>query len=146
MNVLWVSQYPVFGGPHNTILQLAEPLRARGWESIALLPEEPGNAAERLRAGGVETVLLPLHRLQASRDPRVHLGMVRNFRREVAEISELISERQCELVVLTGIDAQAAVAARRASARDRLAGARRAVLPARYERRGWPWSGAGPTL
>ena len=116
MNVLWVSPYPVFGGPHNAILEIAEPLRARGWESIVLLPDEPGSAAERLNAGGVETVLLPLHHLQASPDPRVHLGMASAFRREVAAIQKLIVERRCELVVLTGVDIQAAVAARRTGA------------------------------
>jgi glycosyltransferase involved in cell wall biosynthesis len=116
VNVLWVSPYPVFGGPHNAILQIAEPLRARGWESIVVLPDEPGNAAERLAAGGVETVLLPLHHLQATADARVHLGLARAFRSEMAGITKLLAERQCELVVLTGLDVQAAVAARRAGA------------------------------
>ena len=75
VNVLWVSPYSIFGGPHNAIVQIAEPLRARGWESLVLLPDDPGNAAERLESGGVETVPLSLHHLQATLDPRVHLGM-----------------------------------------------------------------------
>ncbi|HRC62745.1 MAG TPA: hypothetical protein PLX85_05920, partial [Dehalococcoidia bacterium] len=49
MNLLHVVHYPVFGGPHNQALRLAEPLRRRGWETTVLLPDEPGNAAERLR-------------------------------------------------------------------------------------------------
>jgi glycosyltransferase involved in cell wall biosynthesis len=113
VNLLWVSTYPVFGGPHNAIVQIADPLRARGWESVALLPDEPGNAAERLRDGGVETVLLPQHRVKASPDPRVYLSLAANFRSEVAGIAELIAEHHCDLVVLTGVDLQAAVAARR---------------------------------
>jgi glycosyltransferase involved in cell wall biosynthesis len=113
VNVLWVSPYPLFGGPHNAILQIAEPLRARGWESTVLLPEEPGDAAERVRSGGVETVLRPLHRLQASRDLRAHLRLAAGFRGDVARIGALIGERRCDLVVHTGIEPQAAVAARR---------------------------------
>ena len=113
VNVLWVSPYSVFGGPHNAILQVAEPLKARGWESLVLLPTDPGNAAERLQAGGVETVQLPFHHLQASVDPRVHLSMASAFRSEVARIAGLISERRVDLVVLTGVDLQAAMAARR---------------------------------
>jgi glycosyltransferase involved in cell wall biosynthesis len=113
MKALWVSNYPEFGGPHNAILQLREPLRERGWESVVLLPQEPGTAAERLRAGGVQPVLLPLHRLRASLDPRAQLPMFRGFRRDVAAIRALIRERRCDLVVLTGVDPQAALAARR---------------------------------
>lgn len=113
MNVLWVSPYSIFGGPHNAIVHIAEPLRARGWESLVLLPDDPGNAAERLESGGVETVPLSLHHLRATPDPRVHLGMAAAFRREVTAIEKLLTERRCDLVVLTGVDVQAAVAARR---------------------------------
>lgn len=116
VNVLWVSPYAVYGGPHNAIRQLAEPLRARGWNSTVLLPTEPGNAAERLQAAGVETVQIPFHHLQASLDPRVHIAMTSAFRSEVGTITRLLRERRYDLVVLTGVDLQAAVAARRTGA------------------------------
>src|SRR3989442_11318026 len=61
--ILNVVHYPVFGGPHNRIQRLAEPLRERGWRTIAALPDEPGNAAARLRSDGVPVVQLSMGRL-----------------------------------------------------------------------------------
>ena len=74
--VLFVIHFPVFGGPHNQALRLAHPLLARGWDTVVVLPAEPGNAAERLRAAGVEVVTMPLHRLRASTNPQLLLGLL----------------------------------------------------------------------
>ncbi|MFN8556276.1 MAG: hypothetical protein U0531_02635 [Dehalococcoidia bacterium] len=71
MNLLTVIHYPIFGGPHNEALRLHGALRAHGYETTVLLPAEPGNAAERLRAAGVPVVQRPLRRLRANPDPRV---------------------------------------------------------------------------
>lgn len=110
---LHVIHYPVFGGPTNQALRLAAPLRERGWDTLVLLPDEPGNAAERLRAGGVEVVQLPLHRLRANPDPRVQAQFAIGFVPEVRAIRRLIRERSIDLVLLTGLtNPHAAFAAR----------------------------------
>ena len=113
MNVLWISQFPVFGGPHNVALRLAEPLRRRGVETTVLLPDEPGTAAHRLRAGGVPVVCAPLHRIRRTRDPRVHAALALNVWPDVQRIRRIIRDRDHDLVVLTGlVNAQGASAAR----------------------------------
>src|SRR5947207_12824700 len=91
---LFVIHYPVFGGPHNQALRLAPALRSLGWEMIVLIPDEPGNAAERLRAAGVQTVEAPLGRLRASGDPRLHLRFVGGFYPEIRRIRSLIRQLQ----------------------------------------------------
>lgn len=110
---LFDIHYPTFGGPHNQALQLAEPLRRRGWETLVLLPDEPGNAAERLRAGGVEVVQQPLGRIRASADPRPHARFVLGLGPEIARIRRLLRERRSDVVLIAGLyTAQTAVAAR----------------------------------
>ena len=111
--VLSVVHYPVFGGPHNLALRLAAPLRAHGWETIVLLPDEPGNAADWLRAGGVEVVTMALHRLRAAPDPRIHLSHISSIVPEVRAIRRVIRERGIDLVQVGGlVNPQAAIAAR----------------------------------
>jgi glycosyltransferase involved in cell wall biosynthesis len=111
--VLNVIHHSVFSGPHNQALRLAAPLREHGWETIVLLPNEPGNAAERLRAGGVEVITMPLHRLRESRDPRLLLGLAAGFVPEVRAIRRLIRDRSIDLVQVGGlVNPHAAIAAR----------------------------------
>lgn len=113
MNLLMVIHYPIFGGPHNEALRLnAERLR-RGWSTLVLLPDEPGNAAARLRAGGVDVLQMPLHRLRMSPDPRLQLGFGVGFAADIDRIRRLIRERQIDLVLVGGlVNPQAALAAR----------------------------------
>jgi glycosyltransferase involved in cell wall biosynthesis len=112
---LFVIHYPVYGGPHNQALRLAGPLRERGWETVVLLPDEPGNAAERLRAAGVETLTVPLARLRASRSLDPHVRLARNFRGDVSRIESTIRSRDAELALIGGLhNPQGALAARRA--------------------------------
>jgi glycosyltransferase involved in cell wall biosynthesis len=110
---LFVIHYPVFGGPHNQALRLTPALRALGWETTVLIPDEPGNAAERLRAAGIQTLEAPLGRLRATADPRRHLRFVGGFPREVRLIRSLIRELQIDLVLLGGlVNPHGAIAAR----------------------------------
>ncbi len=82
---LFVIHYPVFGGPHNQALRLAGPLAASGWETVVLLPDEPGNSADRLRDAGIEVVTAPLSRIRATADVRRHLQMAVHVRTDVAD-------------------------------------------------------------
>jgi glycosyltransferase involved in cell wall biosynthesis len=113
VNVLFVIHYPVFGGPHNQALLLARSLEAHGVSMTVLLPDEPGNAAERLRHAGVELVLIPLHRLRATPDPVRQLRFLGNLAREVRTIRRIIRERRIDVVQLGGlVNPHSAIAAR----------------------------------
>ncbi|MGE0229526.1 MAG: glycosyltransferase [Dehalococcoidia bacterium] len=113
MNLLHVVHYPVFGGPHNQALRLAAPLQRRGWNTTVLLPGEPGNAAARFRAAGIEVVAIPLHRLRATRSIPTQARFLGGFIPEVAAIRRLIRSRSIDLVVIAGLtNPHAAIAAR----------------------------------
>lgn len=113
MRLLSVIHGPVYGGGHNQIIRLRKPLLERGWETIALVPTEPGSAAPRLREAGVEVVSLPLHRLRATRDPGVHARFVRSLAPEVRAIRRLLREKSIDLVQVHGpTNPHAAIAAR----------------------------------
>jgi glycosyltransferase involved in cell wall biosynthesis len=112
---LSVIHYPMYGGPHNAALILAGPLRERGWETVVLLPDESGNAAERLRSAGVETRTVPLGRIRASRSLEPHLRLARNFRNDVSRIESVLDSEGADLALIGGLhNFQAAFAARRA--------------------------------
>ncbi len=114
MRLLFVVHNPVFGGGQGQIVRLREPLRERGWDVTAVAP--PGSdAADRLRAGGVEVEEVDLHRLRATVDPRVQLSFAAAGRGEVRALQRLISERGIDLVQVHGdTNPHGAVAARRA--------------------------------
>jgi glycosyltransferase involved in cell wall biosynthesis/SAM-dependent methyltransferase len=108
---LFVIHYPVFGGPHNQALRLADPLAASGWQTVVLLPDEPGNSVERLRDAGIEVLTAPLTRIRATADVRRHVRMAANFRKDVRTIGRIAREREIDLVLLGGLaNPQAAVA------------------------------------
>jgi glycosyltransferase involved in cell wall biosynthesis/SAM-dependent methyltransferase/uncharacterized protein YbaR (Trm112 family) len=113
MRVLYVIHFPIFGGPHNLARRLSAPLRSQGWELTVLLPDEPGNAADRLRTDGVDVVAMSLHRLRATRNPAVQLRFVTGFVPEVQAIRRLIRDRGIDLVLIGGlVNPHAAIAAR----------------------------------
>jgi glycosyltransferase involved in cell wall biosynthesis/SAM-dependent methyltransferase/uncharacterized protein YbaR (Trm112 family) len=113
MRILYVIHFPIFGGPHNLAHRLSAPLGAQGWEMTVLLPDEPGNAADRLRADGVDVVTIPLHRLRATPNPMVQLRFVGSFVPEVQAIRRLIRDRGIDLVQIGGlVNPHAAIAAK----------------------------------
>ena len=114
MRALWVFHFPIYGGPHNTAVGVEGPLADLGWETLAALTDEPGNAEQRLTEGGLETATMPLHRLRASWHPGDNLRTAAAFRREVRALEQLIRARGCDVVVLTGLmNPHGAIAARR---------------------------------
>ena len=76
---LFVIHYPVFGGPPQPGLEVdaGAPLARLGDDRPD--PDEPGNAAERLRAAGIQPVEAPLGRMRATADPRRHLRFFGGF-------------------------------------------------------------------
>jgi len=106
-----VIHYPFFGGPHNQALTLKEPLERRGVETTVLLPAEPGNAAARLRAAGVDVVSAPLHRLRATPNPVVQARFGMGFARDVRLIRGVLRAYGADVVEVNGlVNPQAAIA------------------------------------
>jgi glycosyltransferase involved in cell wall biosynthesis/SAM-dependent methyltransferase len=110
---LFVIHYPVFGGPHNQALRLATPLAEAGWDTVVLLPDEPGNSVDRLRESGIEVVTAPLSRIRATPDVRRHVRMAAGARQDVRTIRRIAREQEADLVLLGGLaNPQAAIAGR----------------------------------
>jgi len=103
MNVLFLVHYPVFGGPHNQALRLAGPLRRLGVKTTVLLPDEPGNAASRLQAAGVDVITMPLHRMRATANPAAHLRFAARFWPEIHAVRRVIREHRIDLVQIGGL-------------------------------------------
>jgi glycosyltransferase involved in cell wall biosynthesis len=109
-----VIHYPTFGGPHNIALRIAAPLAEHGWNLSVLLPEEPGNAAQRLRDANVTVLQIPLHRVRARINPILGVMTIAGGVLDVGRIRTIIRERNIDLVVLSGlVNPQAAIAASR---------------------------------
>ena len=111
--VLYVIHYPDFGGPQNQALQTVGPLAARGVTTIVVLPDEPGNAAARLRVAAIDVIQMPLHRLRAVPDPILQARFLACLPREVAALRRIIRERSIDVVQVGGlVNPHAAIAAR----------------------------------
>lgn len=113
IRVLSIVHYPIFGGPHNRNAQVAPLLKSKGIETTVLLPDEPGNAAERLRNHGLDVVTIPLMRIRAKINPLYHMKLLVQFWGDVQRIRHIIRERSIDLVQINGlVNPQGAVAAR----------------------------------
>lgn len=115
IRVLSVVHGNTFGGPHNRNSIVAPILKEKyGIETTVLIPSEPGNAAERLRAHGVDVMEVPVARLRAKFDPRFHWRFLREFRKTVDRIEGVLRQQRIDLVQVNGIsNPHAAIAARR---------------------------------
>ena len=112
MKGLFVVNNPVFGGGPGQLLRLRDPLARRGWELAAVTPTG-ADTAVRLRDGGIEVHELPLHRLRARPDPRLHAALLASFPREVRGLRRLIRREGIGIVQLHGdTNPHAAVAGR----------------------------------
>jgi glycosyltransferase involved in cell wall biosynthesis len=104
VKLLSIVHNPVFGGGNNQTMRLADPLRERGWETLAMVPDLPEarRTLERMRAGGLPTGMIELHRLRRSTDPREHVALAMSFRREVRRLRGLIRRERIDLVQAFG--------------------------------------------
>jgi glycosyltransferase involved in cell wall biosynthesis len=100
--ILAVLHHPVFGGPHNQLLRLAAPLSLRGWETVVVLPEDSGNASERLRAAGIQVMRIPLHRPRKTFHPKANAEWVQGFLPEVDILRRIIREQRADVVQVAG--------------------------------------------
>lgn len=111
--ILSVIHFPIYSGLHNLMLRMNAPFAKRGWDLVVLLPDEPGNAAGRLRAARLNVEQMRLHRPRARLNPLLNLNFVLRFAFEVGSIRRLIRKYQIDLVHVFGLlNIQGAVAAR----------------------------------
>jgi glycosyltransferase involved in cell wall biosynthesis len=97
---LFVLHYPAFGGPHNRILRIAEPLRAAGWDCAVVLPTEPGNAVSWLRSRDVAVIEMPLSRVRRIASPLPNCRMLAAAPREINGLRQVIREWNPDVVVV----------------------------------------------
>jgi glycosyltransferase involved in cell wall biosynthesis len=113
MNLLVVIHYPVYGGPHEQVANLAPVLERSGIRTTVILTDEPGNAFERLRGEGINVIAVPLQRLRGTLDPREQLRSVARFIPDVRAIRREIRRHRIDLVQVSGlVNVHGAAAAR----------------------------------
>ncbi len=111
--VLFVIHHAVFGGPHNQALRLAGPLRERGYQTVVLLPDMPGDAPERLEAAGIAVERVPMRSLRARPDPFLQARFAAGFLPGVRAIRRCIRDHGVDVVQVGGlVNPHAALAAR----------------------------------
>lgn len=112
MRILSVIYYPVFGGPHNRNLRLAPALSLKGFKTIVLLPDEDGNAVERLEKAGVSVLVKSLHRLRTTVNPIHWTRFLTNLLSEVSMVRKMIRQKKIDIILINGlINPLAAIAA-----------------------------------
>jgi glycosyltransferase involved in cell wall biosynthesis len=115
IRVLSILHGNTYGGPHNRNAQVAPMLEElHGIKTIMLVPEEPGNAAERLRGQGLRVVEFQIPRLRARISPSVHWHFIVGFRKTLRALERLLVEEKIDLVQINGIsNPHGAIAARK---------------------------------
>ncbi len=101
---LSIVHNPVFGGGTNAMIQLAAPLADRGWDVFAMVPDLPEAepALERMRAGGLPTGQIGLHRLRRTANPAPHIALAASFVPEVRRLRGLIRRERADIVLAYG--------------------------------------------
>jgi glycosyltransferase involved in cell wall biosynthesis len=102
LRVLSVISGPVFGGAHNQALLLADPLERAGWATTVVLPDDPGDAAERLRACGIDVVSLPMQRLRITANPLTHLRFAVDVPGQVERLRTVMRTTRPDVVQVHG--------------------------------------------
>lgn len=67
------------------------------------MPDEPGNAPDRLRAADVHVLQMPLIRPHASRKQRSLLQLIRGYPRQIRSLRRLILEQRYDVVEVHGL-------------------------------------------
>jgi glycosyltransferase involved in cell wall biosynthesis len=117
IRVLSVIHSPTYAGAHNQLLRLHAPLRQRGVETVAVLPDEAAEAADRLRAAGVEVHTVRLARLRATASPVSQARFLSASRGDVRSLADLVASAGSDVVQVHGVqNPQGAIAARRRGA------------------------------
>ncbi len=89
LNVLFEERV---GGPQLRVLQVAQALRARGYETTVALPKGDPQFAQLLAKHGIPFIELDLMRLRRTFDLRLHFRFVARFWSNVSELRRLIRD------------------------------------------------------
>jgi len=102
MKILSIIHYPVFGGPHNRNAKLIPVLKDEGIETIVLLPNEKGNAFDRLNTLGIKCITISLSRLRATKNIFKHAAYTFRFLQDVYNIYKVIRKNSIDIVQING--------------------------------------------
>jgi glycosyltransferase involved in cell wall biosynthesis len=112
VRLLSIISGALYGGAHNQAARLAKPLRERGYETSVLLPDESGNAAERLQHFGVPVSVAQLRRPRAAAGLGDNLGTLAHAPEEIRGLRRAIKAHAPDLVQVHGLNLYGAIAAR----------------------------------
>ena len=91
------------GGPQLRVLQVADRLNARGFETTVVMPKGDGNFASLLAQAQIPFHDFDLVRLRRSFNPIEHTRYVAKFWSNVMELRRLIRERHIDIVHTNGL-------------------------------------------
>ena len=101
MRLLSIIGSNIFSGPHNHDLRLSGVLAEAGIETVILLPDEQGDACERLRGKGIKVLKHPSNRTAGAASSAVaHLKYLAGLRQNVGIVRRLIRKFSIDLVQL----------------------------------------------
>jgi len=104
MQVLSVIHSAAFGGPHNQAVQLHRELERSGVARLTVvMPDEPGDGPDRLRASGVVVVQMPLLRPRASRDKQGLVGLLAGYPGQILRLRRLVKTLEIDVVEVHGL-------------------------------------------
>jgi glycosyltransferase involved in cell wall biosynthesis len=104
LHVLSIVHSATFGGPHNQALQLHRVLAGTGGARLTVvLPDEPGDAADRLRDAGLAVIQLPLLRPRASRNQQGLVNLMARYPGQIMRLRRLIEEEAVDVVEVHGL-------------------------------------------
>ncbi len=101
MRLLSIIGSNIFSGPHNHDLRLNRALAQAGIETIVLLPDEPGDASERLRGKGMKVLEYPSNRTGGvASSAMAHAKYLAALRQNIRVVRCAIREFDIDLVQL----------------------------------------------
>ncbi len=107
-----IIQTPTYGGPHNQVFRLYEPLKQNGWETILIMTNEAGRGIDKFDDLGISIYQLSLHRLRKKLNPIYHIKYMYHFIAEVKNIKNILLDNKIDIVQICGLmNFQAAFAA-----------------------------------
>jgi glycosyltransferase involved in cell wall biosynthesis len=112
VRLLSIISGALYGGAHNQAARLAKPLAEHGYVTRVLLPDEPGNAAERLEQSAVAVSMAPLRRPRAAASWKDNIATVARARDEVQTLRLAMRAEATDLVQIHGLNLYGAIAAR----------------------------------
>ena len=101
--VLMVIHAPGWGGIHGIAERIAPECAKAGYPWVVVLPKESDpECAERLRAAGIEVVLIPLRRIRKTRNLRIQLTFLGTIPIDVWRLTRLVRKHRISVIMVGG--------------------------------------------